>query len=148
MKILSLCLLTLSLIPLAHAQLGKLAFASASVKPSAPLTVDSQRDATAKYMADVRTGKIKPEPGIIVDTAHPRMGVHVDRSQAEYNFLPLVDLIAIAYNVKTYQVSGPGWVTSQRFDIVANMPDGASVDDAPVMLQALLEDRFKLAIHR
>ena len=28
------------------------------------------------------------------------------------------------------------------------MPDGASKDDAPGMLQALLEERFKLAAHR
>jgi len=100
-------------------------------------------------MADVNAGKIKrPQAGVIVDTAHPRMGAHVDGSQAEYNFLSLVDLIDIAYNVKTYQVSGPDWITSQRFDIVAKMPVGASISDAPIMLRALLEDRFKLVVHR
>jgi len=36
-------------------------------------------------------------------------------------------------------------MASQRFDIFAKLPDGASKDDVPQMLQALLEDRFKLA---
>jgi uncharacterized protein (TIGR03435 family) len=127
---------------------NKLAFVSASVKPSAPLSIDSQRDTTAQFEADVKAGKIKLQPGVVVNSAHPRMGAHVDASQAEYNYLPLIDLIAIAYNVKVYQISGPDWINGQRFDIVAKKPDGASIDDAPRMLQALLEDRFKLAVHR
>jgi uncharacterized protein (TIGR03435 family) len=31
---------------------------------------------------------------------------------------------------------------------VANLPEGTTKDDAPKMLQALLEDRFKLKVHR
>ncbi len=124
------------------------AFASATVKPSALVTFESQRADSAKTLADIKAGKIKLQPGVMVNTAHQRMGAHVDTSQAEYNYLPLIDLIAIAYNVKVYQISGPDWINGQRFDIVAKLPDGASIDDAPRMLQALLEDRFKLAVHR
>jgi len=58
------------------------------------------------------------------------------------------ELIMLAYNVKIYQLSGPDWLPDKRFDIVATMPDGASVGDVPAMLQALLEDRFKLVAHR
>jgi uncharacterized protein (TIGR03435 family) len=36
---------------------------------------------------------------------------------------------------------------TDRFDIAARLPDGASRDDVPAMLQALLADRFKLAAH-
>jgi uncharacterized protein (TIGR03435 family) len=39
-------------------------------------------------------------------------------------------------------------MASERFDIIAKLPDGASKDDVPMMLQALLEDRFKLELHR
>jgi uncharacterized protein (TIGR03435 family) len=60
----------------------------------------------------------------------------------------LKDLIAIAYAVKAFQITGPAWLATERFDIVAKMPDGASKDDAPKMLQALLAERFKLAAHR
>jgi uncharacterized protein (TIGR03435 family) len=78
----------------------------------------------------------------------PRFGPHVTLSQAEYNFMLLRDLIAIAYNVKAYQITGPPFLATERFDIVAKMPDGASKDDAPKFLQALLAERFKLVVHR
>jgi uncharacterized protein (TIGR03435 family) len=64
--------------------------------------------------------------------------------------MSLKDLIATAYNVKAFQITGPDWIgdMSQRVDIVAKMPEGATVDQAPQMLQALLADRFKLVVHR
>ena len=62
--------------------------------------------------------------------------------------MSLKNLIATAYGVKDYQISGPAWLATDRFDIVAKLPDGASKDDAPKMLQALLAERFKLAAHR
>jgi uncharacterized protein (TIGR03435 family) len=45
-------------------------------------------------------------------------------------------------------VTGPAWLGSERFDIEAKMPDGAQKDDAPAMLRALLEERFKLTAHK
>ena len=80
----------------------------------------------------------------------PRFGAHVDAQRAEYDFMSLRDLIANAYKLKAYQIAGPDWLMSmaaQRFDIAATIPEGASKDDAPAMLQALLKDRFKLAAH-
>jgi uncharacterized protein (TIGR03435 family) len=141
------CVLLFSLSAAAQATPNKLAFVSASVKPSAPVTFESQRADSAKTLADIRSGKIKLQPGESISSER-KIGAHVDASQAEYNFLPFIDLIAIAYNVKVFQISGPDWISGQRFDIVAKMPTGASIDDAPRMLQALLEDRFKLAVHR
>lgn len=57
-------------------------------------------------------------------------------------------------------VGGPGWIDSDRFDVVAKIEDGAGslltlyVPDekgspglAYLMLRTLLEDRFKLAVH-
>ena len=35
-------------------------------------------------------------------------------------------------------------MSTERFDIEAKMPDGASKDDAPAMLRTLLEERFRL----
>jgi uncharacterized protein (TIGR03435 family) len=103
-------------------------FEVASVKPTA---LDM-----AKLIAAVQSGEI------------PRMGPRVDGARAEYVYMAIKDLIALAYKVKPYQIKGPDWMASQRFDIFAKLPDGASKDDAPQMLQALLEDRFKLALHR
>lgn len=55
--------------------------------------------------------------------------------------------MSYAYGVKPYQITGPDWLATMRFDIVAKMPEG-SKKDAPKMLQALLEERFKLTTHR
>ncbi len=75
---------------------------------------------------------------------YPKFGPHVEGLRAEYNQMALRDLIANAYEVKTYQVIMPDGLSGQRFDIVARMPEGSAVTDAPKMLRALLEDRFKL----
>jgi uncharacterized protein (TIGR03435 family) len=62
--------------------------------------------------------------------------------------MPLKDLIALAYNMRNYQINGPDWMSTERFDIEAKMPDGVSKDDAPAMLRTLLEERFKLSAHK
>jgi uncharacterized protein (TIGR03435 family) len=40
------------------------------------------------------------------------------------------------------------WSDGPKFDIFAKLPEGASRDQMPAMLQNLLTDRFKLATHR
>lgn len=107
----------------------KLAFEVASIKPSAPLDV-------GKMAASMQAGQM------------PRLGAHVDPQRAEYSYMTLKQLIANAYGVKGYQVQGPDWLDTERFDIEAKIPDGVSQDNAPLMLQALLADRFKLTAHR
>ncbi len=89
----------------------------------------------AKLQADMQAGKM------------PNFGAHLDGLRAEYNYMSMHDLIVYAYKVKPYQVTGPDWITTARFDIVARLPEGSSKDDAPAMLKALLEDRFKLQAH-
>jgi uncharacterized protein (TIGR03435 family) len=50
--------------------------------------------------------------------------------------------------VKAFQISGPAWISTERFDIVAKLPDGASKEKVPQMLQSVLEDRFRLLLGR
>src|ERR1039458_5970133 len=57
-------------------------------------------------------------------------------------------LILTAYKLKPYQVSGPDWMDSVRFDILSKIPEGGTKDQVPEMLQALLAERFKLTAHR
>jgi uncharacterized protein (TIGR03435 family) len=54
----------------------------------------------------------------------------------------------MAFKVKPYQLSGPDWMSADRFDVMGKMPEGATKEQVPEMLQALLADRFKLTIHR
>jgi uncharacterized protein (TIGR03435 family) len=76
------------------------------------------------------------------------IGIHVDGAQVRCTYLSLKDYIRIAYRLKDYQVIGPDWIVSERFDIAAKLPEGASRDQVPRMLQELLEDRFQLKTHR
>ena len=62
--------------------------------------------------------------------------------------LPLRLLITQAYRVSGYQlVGGPGWLDSERFDIVAKAPEGSRPDQTMLMLRGLLAERFKLKVH-
>ena len=121
--------LCLALTAIAAFAQTKPAFEVASIKPAQPLDM-------AKMMAAVQNGQM------------PKIGAHVDADRAEYTYLDLKSLISLAYAVKPYQITGPDWMANTRFDIIAKLPDKASKDDAPKMLQTLLEDRFKLTIHR
>jgi len=53
-----------------------------------------------------------------------------------------------AYNLKPFQIAGPDWLENVHFDIVAKYPPDTKNEDRSLMLQSLLEDRFKLAVHR
>src|SRR5688572_7320751 len=57
-------------------------------------------------------------------------------------------LILSAYRLRPFQVAGgPGWIDSDRFDIVARPPENAPANQAMPMLRSLLADRFKLVTH-
>jgi len=62
--------------------------------------------------------------------------------------IPLKVLITNAYQLSFYQVvGGPDWVSTDRFDIAAKVPDGAPPEQTRAMLRTLLKDRFTLAVH-
>jgi uncharacterized protein (TIGR03435 family) len=71
-----------------------------------------------------------------------------DPGQIIYTGSTVKSLLISAYGVKSYQVSGPAWIDTERYDIVAKVPQGAGKDDVKLMLQNLLADRFKLTLHR
>jgi uncharacterized protein (TIGR03435 family) len=58
-------------------------------------------------------------------------------------------LIQNAWRLRVFQlVGGPSWLDTDRFDIVAKTPDGALPDQVSMMLQSLLTERFRLAVHK
>ena len=124
----TLCSLAVLVATGAFAQ-TKPAFEVATIKPSPPMDM-------AKVAAALQAGGKMP------------IGVNVDFVRAEYLYLDLRSLMSYAYGVKPYQVTGPDWMATTRFDIVAKMPEGSKKEDAPKMLQTLLEERFKLTTHR
>ena len=60
----------------------------------------------------------------------------------------VADLIRDAYSVRVWAVvGGPEWARRERFDVVATS-QGRSSSQHPLMLQALLAERFVLRVHR
>src|ERR1039457_5492305 len=70
-----------------------------------------------------------------------------DPGQLTYTNVSLKNILTNAYNVKGYQLSGPKWLDSERFDITAKIPMGATKEQFQLMLQNLLAERFKLTLH-
>lgn len=63
--------------------------------------------------------------------------------------VPIRFLIQFAWNVYDFQVSGgPGWARSDHYDIEAVTDESANTEQHRLMVQALLEDRFQLKVHR
>jgi uncharacterized protein (TIGR03435 family) len=109
----------------AGAAVGQTAtFEVASVKPAAPLD-----------RGQILSGQM-------------HVGMKIDAARVDIGFMSLAELIRVAYRVKPYQISGPDWMASERFDVLAKLPEGASREQVPEMLQALLAERFKLTVHR
>ena len=60
----------------------------------------------------------------------------------------LKSVIQWAYHVQPVQVSGPGWLDVDRYDVVAKAAGAVPEDQLRQMMQTLLADRFKLTVHR
>jgi uncharacterized protein (TIGR03435 family) len=72
----------------------------------------------------------------------------VDPGMIALNGDPLKVVLMEAFNVKMDQIVGPSWLDADCFAINAKIPVGATKDQLPAMLQALLAERFKLAVHK
>jgi uncharacterized protein (TIGR03435 family) len=106
--------------------------------------------ADAKLEFDVASIKSSALPGTGVIRLGRQGGPGSrDPGRVTYTFSTIRDLIVDAYGVNRSQVSGgPSWVDSERFDIVAKVPAGATKEQVKVMLQNLLAKRFHLTLHR
>src|SRR6185369_8222603 len=60
----------------------------------------------------------------------------------------LLMLVTKAFNISPLVLQAPDWMATPRFDIVARVPQGTTKAKFLEMLQSLLMDRFKLAVHR
>jgi uncharacterized protein (TIGR03435 family) len=61
----------------------------------------------------------------------------------------MVDLISLAYNIDNDKIlAGPSWLETDRFDVSARAPAGSNPEQAQLMLQTLLAERFSLKVHK
>jgi uncharacterized protein (TIGR03435 family) len=99
----------------------------------------------AKLEFEVATVK----PAVLPTGPSPRVGPGTaDPSRVNYAYASMKNLLMAAYDMKINQITGPAWIDSNRYDIMATVPPGATKEQVKVMLQNLLADRFKLVVHR
>jgi uncharacterized protein (TIGR03435 family) len=116
---------------------------------------------SAQPKLEYEVATIKPyKPGTGEGPGVFRMGIMNAPDGFSATGVTIQTLITMAYGIKDYQLSGaPSWLNSERYEIDAKMDGGVadalqkmSSDDRNAarlqMLQALLADRLKLAIHR
>jgi uncharacterized protein (TIGR03435 family) len=86
---------------------------------------------------------------IKLSTAGDYLSVNTDGGMARYTHLTLRMLIAIANKIDNVHVAGgPSWLDNQYYEIAAKLPEGAGKDQIPAMLDRLLQERFKVVVHR
>jgi uncharacterized protein (TIGR03435 family) len=71
-----------------------------------------------------------------------------DAGLVRYTNMTMKDCLRAAYRVRDFQIDGPAWMNDLRFQIIAKLPPGASMEQIPEMMQALLSERFKLSLRR
>ncbi|MFY9727303.1 MAG: TIGR03435 family protein [Bryobacteraceae bacterium] len=76
------------------------------------------------------------------------VGMQVDPARVRITNMSMQWYITWAYGLKEFQLSGPAWMASERYDITAKVPAGAKAQQFPHMMQNLLEQRFQLKYHR
>jgi len=111
---------------------------------------------TAEKTLSFEVASIKPSEQItpqMIQSGKIHAGMKMDNKRVDIGQMSLLALICRAYDVKTYQVTGPSWLITQtmstpRFDIIANLPEGATKEQVPQMLQNLLKERFKVELHK
>jgi uncharacterized protein (TIGR03435 family) len=128
------------------------ALLSASIAILACLPAFGQTAANLTFdVASVKPAAPPPQPG-----GGRSGGVFVGRrggpgtadpGQITWNNATLKNLLTAAYDVKPFQVSGPAWLDTERYDIVAKVPAGATQEQVNVMWQNLLAERFGVVVH-
>jgi len=100
--------------------------------------------ATSRAVFDVVS--IRPNKSIQSDSSISRSGGRVS-----FTNVSLHELISFAYNIavdRDYGLTGPGWLKSEKFDVVATCPPETSSDTIRRMSQGFLGERFALTVHR
>jgi uncharacterized protein (TIGR03435 family) len=103
-------------------------FEVASIRPAAPLQMQAGGGMMVKVGSSGGPGTKDP-------------------IRATYRYQSLSALFIEAYDIRRNQLTGPAFLDTERFDITAKVPKGATKEEYKVMLQNLLTERFKVTLH-
>jgi uncharacterized protein (TIGR03435 family) len=125
--------------------------ASATQNP-APAQSESAPAAPPAYVFDVASTKADEPVGRVMMIRPTKTGISASGVSVQM-------LIRLAYSVRDFQLSGsPGWLNTNLYDIEVKVDDATAAELEKLdttqrnlanrqMVQALLEDRFKLTLH-
>ena len=137
--------LSFSTLVLATAVLGTAQAQNAPAQSTAAPAPVETRGAPAFDVASV-----KVSPPSKTDLININLG-NIQHGTLSLTNASLADCLRFAYSLSSNsQLAGPDWITSKavRFDIVAKAAPETPREDELRMLQALLNERFKLVFHR
>ncbi|HXS97048.1 MAG TPA: TIGR03435 family protein [Candidatus Limnocylindrales bacterium] len=77
-----------------------------------------------------------------------RSSMRVTAGRLTLTNVTLKSILTRAYDLADYQIAGPDWIDSERFEIVATMPAETPMQRVQEMLRTLLTERFNMAVHR
>lgn len=117
-------------------------------QPLTPLTVTvvllfgSEPLASQDVAFDVAT--VKPAAGDAGRSNYPRLYKGTLMAQN----VTLKTLLAAAFGLSGLRITGPDWIGTDRFDLAGKAPQGVPDSQFMPMLQALLNERFRIEVHR
>jgi uncharacterized protein (TIGR03435 family) len=97
-------------------------------------------------VASVKSAVIPATGGVYFGPARGGPGTS-DPEQITWSYARIIDMLMTAYDVKTFQISGPSWISSERYNIVAKVPEKSTREQVNMMWQSLLAERFGVVLH-
>ena len=108
------------------------------------LSVSANAQSASNPVFDVASVRVA-KPG---DVQEDREDIRTSPGTLVMRHVSLKSCIQWAYGLSAFQLSGPDWLASDRFDITAKAAEPAQEDQLRLMLQSLLTERFKLDLRR
>lgn len=71
-----------------------------------------------------------------------------DPTHINWSSTTLFQILQTAYDVKNYQIEGPDWLRSERYDIAVVVPEGATKEQVAIMWRNLLASRFGMTVRK
>jgi uncharacterized protein (TIGR03435 family) len=79
--------------------------------------------------------------------AAPSQFPYLNKGRLTAKNSPVRWILEAAWDLSGPQITGPGWIDNDRYDMEGKAPEGVPDTEIKPMLQALLKERFKLEAH-
>lgn len=109
--------------------------------------IRAQQAATSRLTFEVASMRYAPTPVGGVSGIRQGGPGTANPDRLTYRNVPLKSILLNAYGLKDFQLSGPGWIDKERYDINANIPPGTTQEQFNIMMQNLVMERLQMTVH-